>query len=67
MENEQKDGTSVVALVQGVQEDRPDWLKKGSAGSEDVGVKDMILPRIDVLQALSPQIKKSDPAYIQGL
>ena len=66
MKNEQKNGTSVVAPVQGVQEDRPDWLKKGSAGSEDVGVKDMILPRIDVLQALSPQIKKSDPAYIQG-
>ena len=66
MKNEQKNGTSVVAPIYGMQDDRPDWLQKGSAGSEDVGVKDMILPRIDVLQALSPQIKKSDPAYIQG-
>lgn len=47
-------------------EDRPAWLKKGNAGSEDVTVKDMVLPRVDVLQALSPQIKKSDPAFIQG-
>ena len=62
-----KDGTTEVAtLVGGIQEERPDWLKKGNAGSEDVSMKDMILPRIDVLQALSPQIKKSDPGYIPG-
>lgn len=47
--------------------DRPDWLDPESfRGSEDVGVNDIILPRIDVLQALSPQIKKSDPQYIEG-
>lgn len=50
----------------GITNDQPDWLKKGNKGSEDVGAKDMILPRVDVLQALSPQIKKSDPAYIPG-
>lgn len=66
MKNEQKNGTSVVAPLSGISDDRPDWLKKGSAGSEDVGVKDMILPRVDLLQALSPQIKKTDPSYIPG-
>lgn len=47
--------------------ERPDWLKEDSArGSEDVTAKDIILPRIDVLQALSPQLKKSNAAYIEG-
>jgi len=45
----------------------PAWLSPDShRGSEDVTTKDLILPRIDVLQALSPQIKKSDPKYIEG-
>lgn len=44
----------------------PDWLKQSSRGSEDVGMDDIILPRIDVLQALSPQIKKKDDKYIEG-
>lgn len=47
--------------------ERPAWLTEGShRGSEDVGMDDIILPRIDVLQALSPQIKKKDPKYIEG-
>jgi hypothetical protein len=60
------ESTAVVAPIAGVQEQMPDWLVKGNAGSEDVTAKDMILPRVDVLQALSPQIKKSDPGYIEG-
>lgn len=62
--------TTAVAVQQqnlpGIVDERPDWLEKGNKGSEDVGSRDMILPRVDVLQALSPQIKKSDPAYIEG-
>lgn len=49
-----------------LQTEMPAWLKKGNAGSEDVTIKDMVLPRVDVIQALSPQIKKSDPAFIPG-
>lgn len=60
------ESTEVVTLVAGIQTEMPEWLKKGNAGSEDVSIKDMVLPRIDVLQALSPQIKKSDAGYIQG-
>jgi hypothetical protein len=61
-----KETTAVAALVEGVQEQMPEWLKKGNAGSEEVGSKDMILPRVDVIQALSPQIKKSDASFIPG-
>lgn len=58
------EATSAGALVLN---ERPDWLNPDSfRGSEDVTAKDIILPRIDVLQALSPQIKKSNPQYIEG-
>lgn len=60
------ESTAVANVVNGVQEQMPEWLQKGNKGSEDVGARDMILPRVDVLQALSPQIKKSDPNYIDG-
>lgn len=47
--------------------ERPDWIDENSArGSEDVTVNDIILPRIDILQALSPQIKRTNPNYIEG-
>jgi len=40
--------------------------QEGRRGSEDVGIDDITLPRIEVLQALSPQIKRNDPKYIEG-
>jgi hypothetical protein len=44
----------------------PDYIKQSQRGNENVGTDDVTLPRIDVLQALSPQIKKSDASYIEG-
>lgn len=45
----------------------PDWMVKGgNKGSEDVTGSDMSIPRVDVIQALSPQIKKSDANFIAG-
>jgi len=44
----------------------PDFLKKGNRGAENVGSDDVIIPRIELIQALSPVRKKSDPAYIEG-
>lgn len=61
-----KDKNAVVPTVSGISEQIPEWLQKGNRGSEDVSTRDMILPRIDVLQALSPQIKKNDPGYVPG-
>jgi len=47
--------------------ERPDWLPAESArGQENVSVEDLALPRVDVIQDLSPQRKKNDPAYIEG-
>lgn len=44
----------------------PDFMKQGNRGAENVGTDDMIIPRIELIQALSPVRKKSDSAYIDG-
>ena len=51
-----------------VSNDLPEWLQgKGDArGAENVTTDDMIIPRIELVQALSPARKKSDAAYIEG-
>jgi hypothetical protein len=35
-------------------------------GTEDVGADDIVIPRLELVQALSPCRKKNDPAYIDG-
>lgn len=47
-------------------QDRPDFVKDTGRGNEDVTVDDLSIPRLDVIQSLSPQRKKNDPAYIEG-
>lgn len=45
----------------------PSYIKQGqSRGNENVSNDDLQLPRIDVLQALSPQINKKKDEYIEG-
>jgi len=56
-----------VATTDGVLAHRPDWADKShNRGSEDVGMDDVAIPRIDVIQDLSPQRKKDKPEYIEG-
>lgn len=48
----------------------PEWLK-GEVGQqhglENVDQSDLLLPRLGLCQALSPQRRKSDSSYIEGL
>lgn len=46
----------------------PDYIKqsKESRGSEDVGMDDLVIPRLELVQSLSPCRDKDDPAYIPG-
>lgn len=48
-----------------VLDDRPDWMKDGNRGSEEVSSNDITLPRLQIIQDLSPQHKKNKPEYIQ--
>lgn len=57
-----KKASSAVA----VSEERPDWMGDQERGSEGVGHEDLVIPRLDVLQDLSPQIKENKPEYIEG-
>lgn len=51
-----------------VSNEMPDFLKdmKSNRGAENVTADDLVVPRLEVVQALSPCRKKSDPAYIEG-
>ena len=56
----------VMAMVQG---DLPDYLKNQGnqgRGSENVGAEDLVIPRVEVTQSLSPARNKKDPNYIEG-
>ena len=45
----------------------PAFLQKDVVrGSEEVGMDDITIPRIGLIQDLSPQIKKTKPEYIEG-
>ena len=42
----------------------PDYIANGqSRGSENVGMDDLVIPRLIVLQELSPMCKRNDPKY----
>lgn len=59
--------TKEVAPVSAFSLDRPSFIpESGSRGSEKVRIDDLTIPRVDVIQSLSPQRKKSDPMYIEG-
>lgn len=45
----------------------PDWVTEGTEGFEGLDSKDLVLPRLQICQALSPQRQKDSPKYIQGL
>jgi hypothetical protein len=51
--------TDVVVL------DKPDYIKTDGPGrgSENVGTDDVVIPRLEVVQALSPQVKEGDPKF----
>jgi hypothetical protein len=43
-----------------------DLLKMGGMGTEKVSAKDILIPRLTILQALSPQLSKKKAEYIDG-
>lgn len=51
-----------------VHDQMPEYLarQQTARGSEQVGVEDIVIPRLEIVQALSPCKKKSDPGYIEG-
>lgn len=45
----------------------PDYIKRdGQRGSEGVTNQDLVIPRLEIVQALSPAVKRNDPGFIKG-
>jgi hypothetical protein len=65
-----KPKSEVVVAAQtavGFSTETPDYIKPGTGrGSEEVGAKDLVLPRLEIVQALSP-IKDTDPDIREGM
>lgn len=64
-------GTAVTEIPAGpVSDQMPDFLRekvgKSARGQENVGAEDLVIPRLEVVQDLSPCRKRNDPNYIPG-
>lgn len=46
--------------------ERPSFMGETSRGNEGVSSDDMTIPRLSIIQDLSPQHKKTKPEYIEG-
>lgn len=46
--------------------ERPDWMGDSNRGSEEVTINDLTIPRLSIIQDLSPQRKKNAAEYIEG-
>jgi hypothetical protein len=60
------DAAQAVSMVS---DDVPEWLKQQEGpgrGSENVGADDLVIPRLELVQDLSPCRKRADPNYIEG-
>lgn len=66
----QTQGSAVVkADMQGMilQGDKSDLSHiKTGRGNENVGIEDLVIPRLEIVQGLSPALKPGDPGFIEG-
>lgn len=45
----------------------PDYIKQDSQrGSEHVAREDIVIPRLELVQGLSPAVKEGDPGFVEG-
>jgi hypothetical protein len=47
-------------------ESRPSYISRNDRGSENVTTNDITIPRLSIIQSLSPQQKRNDAEYIPG-
>jgi hypothetical protein len=58
---------AVTAPVTGeLSNQRPDFMKAGGRGAENVTTSDLVIPRLEVVQSLSPARNKQHADYIEG-
>ncbi len=47
--------------------EKPDFIESESLGTENIGKDDVLMPRLALSQAQSPQLIEGDPKFIEGL
>jgi len=49
------------------QTNAPDYIRQGEGrGNENVTTEDLVIPRLEIVQGLSPAVKRGDPGFIKG-
>lgn len=65
-----KDEKELVTTVSaGIVSEMPEWMRgmdEDTRGSEEVGKDDLVLPRLAIIQAISPELDENDAAFIEG-
>jgi hypothetical protein len=62
-----KGETSVAQRPSAVMTERPAYLQKGgNQGRENITAEDTLLPRLEIVQSLSPALDETKPEYIDG-
>lgn len=62
----QADNQAIAVVT--ITDQMPDFLrnKSGDRGREEVTAEDLVIPRLELVQSLSPCRKRNDPEYIEG-
>lgn len=69
MATKKKEENEVMVTESGIVEEMPEWMKEfenDNSGNEQVGKDDITIPRLAIIQAISPELDENDPAYIEG-
>ena len=64
-----KTAAAVAGAMVAIGDKMPDFLKEKqgtSRGNENVTTDDLVIPRLEILQQISPELIKNDPLYIKG-
>lgn len=67
-QTQQPESTAIAPAAEGQlmvfdQAEVPDYIKNEQRGSENVGQEDIVIPRLEMIQALSPQVKEGDAKF----
>jgi len=69
MAKKNEESTELVATTGVLSFEMPEWMKgmeQDDRGNEGITKEDLVIPRLSIIQAISPELDENDPAYIEG-
>lgn len=52
--------------IAAAEENLPAYMQGGNKGQGDVSAEDLVIPRLEIIQAISPQLSKNKPEFVEG-